>query len=54
MIEQLASDPGAWNIIGWILILAVGGSAVLWLVSTLLLRSGRHRTPVSGREDQRS
>ncbi|HTU39321.1 MAG TPA: hypothetical protein VMF35_15090 [Acidimicrobiales bacterium] len=38
MTLQLATDPGAWNIIGWMLILAVVGSVVLWAVSTLLLR----------------
>ncbi|HVT42041.1 MAG TPA: hypothetical protein VHD39_03580 [Acidimicrobiales bacterium] len=45
-MDLLATDPGAWNIIGWILLLAVGGAVVLWLVSTLLLRGGS-REPVS-------
>jgi hypothetical protein len=45
MIEQLATDPGAWHIIGWILIIVACGIAVLWVVSTLLLRTGRDHTP---------
>jgi hypothetical protein len=39
-VDQLGTDPGAWNIIGWMLILLVCGAAVLWVVSTLLLRAG--------------
>ncbi len=40
MAHLLATDPGAWNIIGWILVLAVVGAAILWAVTTLLLRNG--------------
>jgi hypothetical protein len=38
--DLLAADPGAWNIIGWMLVLAVIGAAVLWVVTTLFLRVG--------------
>lgn len=38
MVALLASDPGAWNIIGWMLVLAAVGAAILWVVTTLLLR----------------
>ena len=41
MLEQLATDPGAWNIIGWIAVLLVIGAVVLWLVTTLILRTGQ-------------
>ncbi len=41
MADLLATDPGAWNIIGWILVLAVVGAVVLWGITTVLLRSGR-------------
>jgi hypothetical protein len=41
IVDLLATDPGAWNIIGWMLVLVVCGSVVLWAVSTLLLRGGR-------------
>lgn len=40
-MDLLATDPGAWHIIGWILVLAVCGSVLLWAVSTVLLRGGR-------------
>jgi hypothetical protein len=45
MAALLATDPGAWNIIGWILVVLVCGGAVLWVVSTLLLRSGGRDEP---------
>lgn len=38
MAALLAADPGAWNIIGWILVLSGVGIAILWVVTTLLLR----------------
>ena len=41
MTLQLATDPGAWNIIGWMVLLAVCGTVVLWVVSTLLVRGSR-------------
>jgi hypothetical protein len=41
IVDLLATDPGAWNIIVWILVLVVAGSVLLWAVSTLLLRGGR-------------
>jgi hypothetical protein len=40
MFALLASDPGAWNIIGWMLALAAIGAVILWVVTTLLLRDG--------------
>ncbi|HUE08883.1 MAG TPA: hypothetical protein VMP41_15750 [Acidimicrobiales bacterium] len=40
MLAILATDPGAWNIIGWMLVLAALGGVIVWLVTTLLLRSG--------------
>jgi hypothetical protein len=40
MLAILATDPGAWNIIGWMLVLAAVGAVILWVVTTLLLRSG--------------
>ncbi len=39
MFVQVATDPGAWNIIWWILVLFVVGAAILWLMTTLLLRN---------------
>ena len=39
--ELVASDPGAWNIIGWMLVLAVVGGAIMWVATTLMLRAGR-------------
>lgn len=38
MSVLLASDPGAWNIIGWMLVLGAVGAVVLWVVTTFLLR----------------
>lgn len=38
MAVLLASDPGAWNIIGWMLVLGAVGAVILWVVTTLLLR----------------
>ncbi len=35
---ELATDPGAWSIIGWMLLILACGAAVLWVVTTLLLR----------------
>jgi len=40
MPDLVATDPGAWNIIGWMLVIAVVGGVILWAVSTLLLRGG--------------
>ncbi len=40
MLSFLATDPGAWNIIGWMLVLAAVGAVILWVVTTLLLRRG--------------
>ena len=39
MPDLLATDPGAWNIIGWMFVIAVIGAAILWVVTTLLLRT---------------
>jgi hypothetical protein len=39
MFVQLATDPGAWNIIAWMLLLSAIGVLVLWAVTTLLLRA---------------
>lgn len=39
MITPLGTDPGAWNIVGWILTVLIVGAAVLWAVTTLILRS---------------
>jgi hypothetical protein len=38
MVALLAADPGAWNIIGWMLVLGGIGAVILWGVTTLLLR----------------
>jgi hypothetical protein len=35
-----ATDPGAWAIIGWMLVLSAVGAVILWVVTTLLLREG--------------
>jgi hypothetical protein len=40
MVAILATDPGAWNIIGWMLVLTAVGAVILWLVTSMLLRSG--------------
>jgi hypothetical protein len=40
MLAILAADPGAWNIIGWMLVLGAVGAVILWVVTTLLLRGG--------------
>jgi hypothetical protein len=37
MFALLATDPGAWNIIGWMLVLSAIGAVILWVVTTLLL-----------------
>lgn len=39
--EQLAVDPGAWNIIWWCVALLAIGFVVNWVVTTLILRTGR-------------
>ena len=49
MVALLATDPGAWNIIGWMLVLGAVGAVILWLLSTLLLRDGSIDTS-DGRE----
>lgn len=38
MVALLAVDPGAWNIIGWMLVLGAVGAVILWAATTLLLR----------------
>jgi hypothetical protein len=48
MTGLLATDPGAWSIIGWIVVFVIAGSAVLWVVSALLLGGGRIRRSQSG------
>jgi hypothetical protein len=40
MVPFLATDPGAWSIIAWILVLGAVGAVILWVVTTLLLRAG--------------
>ena len=45
MVPFLATDPGAWNIIGWMLVLAAVGAVILWVVTTLLLRGGTTGEP---------
>jgi hypothetical protein len=45
----LATDPGAWAIIGWMLVLSAVGAVILWVVTTLLLRGGSVG-PSEGRE----
>ena len=49
MLALLATDPGAWNIIGWMLVLGAVGAGILWVVTTLLLRDGSIDTS-DGRE----
>jgi hypothetical protein len=39
-VPLLATDPGAWNIVAWMLVLSAVGAVTLWLVTTLLLRGG--------------
>jgi hypothetical protein len=38
MAAILATDPGAWNIVGWMLVLGAVGALILWVATTLLLR----------------
>jgi hypothetical protein len=38
MVPLLATDPGAWAIVGWMLVLV--GAVILWVITTLLLRDG--------------
>jgi hypothetical protein len=40
MSALLATDPGAWNIIGWMLVLCAVAAVILWVLTTLLLRDG--------------
>lgn len=40
MVVLLATDPGAWNIVGWMLVLGAVGAIILWVVTTFLLRDG--------------
>ena len=40
MFALLAADPGAWNIIGWMLVLGAVGAVILWVGTTVLLRDG--------------
>jgi hypothetical protein len=42
MIVQLATDPGAWNIIWWSPVLVVCVVAVLWVATALPLRREAH------------
>jgi hypothetical protein len=49
MFALLATDPGAWNIIVWMLVLAAIGAVILWVLTTLLLREGPIDAP-DGRE----
>jgi hypothetical protein len=48
MSVLLTTDPGAWNIIGWMLVLGAVGAVILWVATTLLLRDGS--IDASGRE----
>lgn len=50
MSGLLASDPGAWNIIAWMLLLSAVGMLILWVVTTLLLRNGSVEVPRGGIE----
>ena len=45
MVPFLATDPGAWSIIGWMLVLAAVGAVILWVVTTLQLRGGTTGEP---------
>jgi hypothetical protein len=49
MFALLATDPGAWNIIGWMLVLGAVGAVILWGLTTLLLGNGSTAAP-DGRE----
>ena len=40
MFALLATDPGAWNIIGWMFVLGAVGALILWVGTTLFLRGG--------------
>jgi hypothetical protein len=40
MVPLLATDPGAWAIVGWMLVLSAVGAVILWVITTLLLRDG--------------
>lgn len=53
MFAFLATDPGAWNIIGWMLVLAAVGAVILWVVTTLLLRDSSAGAS-DGRQPDRS
>jgi hypothetical protein len=45
MIPLLATDPGAWNIIVWMVVLGTIGAVILWVVTTLMLREGSSDGP---------
>jgi hypothetical protein len=51
MLPFLATDPGAWNIIGWMLVLGAIGAVILWVVTTLLLRGGSTEGPGGNRPE---
>jgi hypothetical protein len=34
----VATDPGTWDIVAWMLVLGAGGAVILWVVTTLLLQ----------------
>jgi len=37
-VALLGTDPGAWNIAGWICVILVVGGVILWVVTMLMLR----------------
>jgi hypothetical protein len=53
MIQLLATDPGAWNIIVWMVVLGVIGAVILWVVTTLMPREGSSDRP-NGRPTESS
>ena len=53
MIPLLATDPGAWSVIGWMVVLGVIGAVILWVGTTLMLREGSSDRP-NGRRTEPS
>lgn len=50
LLNNWRTTPGAWNIIVRILVLAAIGAVVLWLVTTLFLKTNQ---PDANAEDRR-
>jgi hypothetical protein len=40
MIDQLATDPGAWNIVGWTIVIGVVFAFLVRAITAVLLHTG--------------